>query len=804
MKIKSIIYIFLFLFCIKFNLLADQVFFDSDNLKIENNGNMIYATKGSAKIPVQNIEIEGDKSIYNKLISELTIIDNVKFLDIKKDVYIESEKIIYNQINNTIYSEGKTFIKIENTYEIYSKNVLYDRNSMKISSNKNTSVADDDENIYNFEEGFLFNIIKEIISSKKTNIIDNNNNNYAFEKVKVNLITKEIVGKEVKVDFIDSFFGNENNDPILKGKSTTSDNEKTKIYKAVFSTCNIENKNCRGWELQSEEFQHDKIKKIFEYKNSWLKVFNQKVMYFPYFSHPDPSVKRRSGFLTPVYSSSDNLGRAVNIPYFYVISDSKDMTFNPRLYSDNDFILQSEYRQAFKNSDLIADFSYNNDEDSTNTHAFVDLEGKLDNKTSYHVQFQNVTNDNYLKIHDFKETQDTNVLMSNVNTSSLTSFLRIDKEIDENTDFNSSIRMYEDLTTTNNNDKYQYIFPDFNFSKKIDLDDSYNGNFRFNSSGYQKNYNTNVYEAQVNNDFNFDSFDFISGAGITTNYNLLLKNYNTYSENSTSYENKNDHEIFSTFLLKSELPLKKELENSTNYLKPIIQARFSPTNGKDISSESFRLDYDGIFSSNRIGRGDMVEEGKSLTIGIEFEKQNLADEKIFGLNIGNVIKDKKNNSLPSKSKLDQTRSDIVGNVFYKLNDNLKLDYDFSYDRDLDYSNYDSISTTLGVNNFVTTFDYVTENHELGDSESLRNKTVINFTDEHSLLFNTSKNLKTDFTEYYKLIYEYQTDCLSATFEYQKKFFSDGNLVPDESLQFLIRFIPFAEVRGSANTYFDKN
>ena len=125
MKIKSIIYIFLFLFCIKFNLLADQVFFDSDNLKIENNGNMIYATKGSAKIPVQNIEIEGDKSIYNKLISELTIIDNVKFLDIKKDVYIESEKIIYNQINNTIYSEGKTFIKIENTARQFLKwNIL--------------------------------------------------------------------------------------------------------------------------------------------------------------------------------------------------------------------------------------------------------------------------------------------------------------------------------------------------------------------------------------------------------------------------------------------------------------------------------------------------------------------------------------------------------------------------------------------------------------------------------------------------------------------------------------------------------
>ena len=34
------------------------------------------------------------------------------------------------------------------------------------------------------------------------------------------------------------------------------------------------------------------------------------------------------------------------------------------------------------------------------------------------------------------------------------------------------------------------------------------------------------------------------------------------------------------------------------------------------------------FSSNRIGRGDMVENGKSLTFGLEFEKQNLSNDKI--------------------------------------------------------------------------------------------------------------------------------------------------------------------------------
>ena len=800
MKIKIYIYLLIINILLVFsNLKADTIFFDSKNIKIENEGNLIFAKKGIAKIPDEKITIEGNESIYNKLISELTVIGEVEFIDNLNDVNIKSEKAIYNKLNNVIFTVGSTLIKIEDKYEIKSQNVVFDRNSMKISSKLDTTAFDNKKNIYNFNEGFLFDTIKEIISSKTSKIIDSEDNNYYFKQSKINLATREIVGKEVRIDFENSFFGDKNNDPLLKGRSTTSNDEKTTIKKAVFSTCNIENKNCRGWELQSDEFTHDKIEKLFEYRDSWLKLFNQKVFFLPYFNHPDPSVKRRSGFLTPVYSSSTNLGKALNIPYFKVLSDKKDMTFNPRIYDDGDFILQSEYRQKFENSNLIADFSFNNDENNTNTHALVNMNGDMSEKTNYSIQFQNVTNDNYLKIHDFRGIQDTNSQVTTIDTSTLTSSLNLETEIDNNTDFKTSMIIYEDLTVSDDNDKYQYIFPDFTFFKTINLEDSYDGSFTFKSSGYQKHYNTNVYEAQLNNDFDFNSFDYFTTNGILSNYNLLLKNYNTYSENSTNFEENSDHELFGTLSLNSQLPMQKEFSNSTNYLKPRIQIKFSPTNGRDISSDSVRLNYGNIFSNNRIGRNDMVEEGKSLTIGLEFEKQNLENEKLVGFNIGNVFKDKKNSSMPSKAKLDQTRSDIVGNFFYKYENMVKLNYDFSYDRDLNFSNYDSISAEFGTEYLTTTFNYVTDNHEFGDSETITNNTIVNFNKEHSLQFDTTKDLKEDFTQYYKLAYEYKTDCLSASFQYQKRFFSDGTLVPDESLKFLIRFIPFAEVRGSADT-----
>ena len=778
------------------NLNAETIFFDSKNIKIEEDGNMIFATKGKANIPSSNLIIEGDKFIYDKRLSELIVIDDVKYFDKEKKIYIESQKIIYNEIDNTIFSNSDTYISNKDIYKIYSTNILYDRNLNKISSNELTKIAEKNDNNFLFNKGLIFDLIPEIISSKEVKVIDQNFNNYFFKNSKIKLKNNEIIGKEVSIQFEDSFFGNKNNDPLLKGKGIISNNEETKVYKTVFSTCNKEKKSCRGWEVQSQIFTHDKIKKLFEYEKSWFKVFDKKVFYVPYFNHPDPSVKRKSGFLTPFYKGSGNLGSSINIPYFYNLSNSRDLTFKPRVYLDNNFIFHSEYREAFKNSFLKTDFSLNKNKDDTNSHIFLTLNGKFDDKTSYDFKFENVNNDNYLKIHDIKSY--TPIIESD---SVLTSHFEIDKDIDDNTRFNSKVRIYEDLSKSSS-DKYQYIFPDFNFEKNIDLDKNYNGQFRFLSSGFQKVYDTNKYETLINNDFNFESYDSILSNGIVTNYSFLLKNFNTYSENSSVYENKNDHEIFGTFLLKSGLPLKKTLNKGNNFIKPIAQLRFSPTNGKNISATGSRLDYSSIFSPNRIGRTDMVEKGKSLTLGLEFQKQNLKNEKILGFNLGNIFKDKKNETLPNKSKLNQTRSDIVGDVFYKHEDNFELKYIFSYDRDLNFSNYDAVTAKLGINKMVTTFDYITENHELGNSELISNKTDIKFSNEHSLKFNTTKDLKNDFTQFYKLAYKYETDCLSASFEYEKKFFSDGSLKPDESLFFLIKFIPFAELRGSANTIFE--
>ena len=102
------------------------------------------------------------------------------------------------------------------------------------------------------------------------------------------------------------------------------------------------------------------------------------------------------------------------------------MTFNPRIYLEDKFLFQSEYRQAYKDDNmLISDFSLNHNGDNRSTHLFANLDGKLNETTDYEIQFQNVSNDNYLKLYNLGLTSP--IIGSE---SSLKSYLDINKHVE--------------------------------------------------------------------------------------------------------------------------------------------------------------------------------------------------------------------------------------------------------------------------------------------------------------------------------------------------------------------------------------
>ena len=82
------------------------------------------------------------------------------------------------------------------------------------------------------------------------------------------------------------------------------------------------------------------------------------------------------------------------------------------------------------------------------------------------------------------------------------------------------------------------------------------------------------------------------------------------------------------------------------------------------------LNFDNVFNLNRIGTTYEVE-GVTLSLGLEFQRKNNTKNNLINF-VANVIKPESNPNLPNKSKLNQTRSDIFGNLKFKFDENFKL------------------------------------------------------------------------------------------------------------------------------------
>ena len=136
-------------------------------------------------------------------------------------------------------------------------------------------------------------------------------------------------------------------------------------------------------------------------------------------------------------------------------------------------------------------------------------------------------------------------------------------------------------------------------------------------------------------------------------------------------------------------------------------------------------------------------------------------------------------------------SDIVGEVEINPNKYINFNYNFSLDNDLKTSNYNLTKSTITINNFVTSFEFLEENNELGSESYLTNDIGYAFNERNKLEFKTRKNKKTNLTEFYNLIYEYKNDCLVAAVEYNKDYYSDRDIKPNEELFFSLTIVPFS-------------
>ena len=780
-KVKLILYIFL-LVIFNNSSISDEFKVKSNSMNVTDEGNIINAIGEVEVESNNNLIILSERSILDKKKSLVISSGNVFLTDKTNDLKIKSDEIKFNRAENKAIISGNSEITFEDRYTLSSEQVIYDKNINSIYSNEKSVLLDKNGNKIKFSN-FNLDLNKKEAKVFNLDSTDINKNNFILKEAFIDLKNGEMAGKDLKLFFDKSILGNVDNDPRVFGNSVINNKNETIVNKGVFTSCKLnEKEKCPPWEMRAEEIKHDKKNKIVEYKNAYLRIYDKPVLYFPFFFHPDPSVKRQSGFLMPKINNSTFLGSSLQIPYYKVISDSEDVTISPRIFFNDKFLLQSEYRQVFKKSDLIIDHSIKLDNENSISHLFGNF-FSVNNNNKFELNLETVSNRNYLKKYD---------IYSNLvdNHTTLNSYIEFE-ESNENSTFRSSFEIFEDLTLKSS-DSYEFVYPSVNYTSKLNT--NLNGNLNLDITGHQKKYQTNRYDGILVNNLLYNSNKKITKSGFVDDFNLIIKNVNTKGDNSSSLKEDYDNKLLSGIILNREYPLKKNNNNTLSYFTPKISARLSPTETKNIRNTNKRVDFISLFNTDRLNENTALEGGESITVGADYKLSNEQGE-FFSLSGGQVFRLKEERDIPKVTSIGEKRSDIIGNLKFVPTDLFNLDYSFSIDNDLKDINYNYAETNFLVNNFMTSFKYLSDSNDIENRSYLSNTTKYSFDKNNSFGFTTNKNLESNLTEYYDLVYEYRNDCLKASVEYKKTYYDDIDLDPDENIFFSITIIPF----GSINT-----
>ena len=570
---------------------------------------------------------------------KLAIAVFVVFFSYLENIYAETpiyelqgKKIIYTNDNNLIVAQGGAYAKDQSGKEIFADKITYNKKEANIKSEGKSIYADNRGNKL-FADNFHYDInLKTIDAKNNVKYIDKDGNLLNFSSLKYYEELEKGIGQDLRAKLTDK--------STMEGAEAEFDNKLgtvTLLKKNSYTPCeNKENSTkiipeiCPDWSIDTTKTTHDKNEKMVYHRNAVLKIKNIPVFYTPYFSHPDPSVKRKSGFLPPSVKNFTDLGQTIKTPYFWAISDNKDLTFTPIYYFDENSIFLTEYRQQNEKSKFYIDSSYtqgykniNKKDNSGNeikrtdgarNHLFFNFLGSYEDllfsQNDLEVNIQRISQKNYLNVNQINTEhvkQDMTSLNNNIIFNSYGGSQRV--KIESN--------IYENLNIEEKNLKYQYTFPSIEYGNYFNKFDQL---VNISSSFAAKNLGTNSNQAYFTNQINSESeiklLDFLPG--VANVFKTSTKNINVQNQNiSDSKENFNS-DTYLTLGVENSLPLMKVNKSTEETLTPRIFTKFTSGSMTNASGLNKILTYQDIYSMNRMNSVTNPETGGDIGYGIDY------------------------------------------------------------------------------------------------------------------------------------------------------------------------------------------
>lgn len=665
--------------------------------------------------------------------------------------------------------------------DLRSDNLTYDQDNAIVTASGRVEVK--------YEDRVL--LADKVVYNQNTDVVMATGNVALLDPAGETLLADEI---EITGDLKDGVLRNiglilADRSRVAGAGARRSDGLVTELSKGVYSPCNLcaEDPNSAPlWQIKAVKVTHDKRTKTIEYRDAILEVAGIPVFYTPFFAHPDPSVKRESGFLTPSIGNSSDLGTVISVPYFQVLSDSADFTFTPTFTEEEGFLGAAEFRKRFTFGQLDVAGSFVNDDDGENR-GHIAAEGTFDINDQFRAGFDvnRTTDDTFLRIFGFESPA---ILQSEVFLEGFfdRSFLSV------NAFSFQDLRPISDLIDAPN------VFPEINYQYISDP----------NIFGGVVNVDANIAvlaRREVGNDTRRFSLrptwtrrflDEGTGSNLTFSTGIFadLFNVTALPQPDGTVFNGTEGRLFPFASLDWRLPFIKTSGDGkiSQTIEPVLELIAAPNGGNrpiipNEDSQEFEFDDTNVFGVNRFGGLDLVEGGLRANFGLKY---GIFDDtgKNATFFIGQVFRVQDDDTFAEGSGLETRFSDLVANARIDLGF-LDLTYRTLFDReDVDFAR-NEVRASFGVPAFRVTTNYLffeaAEDSEFDDREDVTVNVSSQLTKRWKTRFRAVQDIDADELRSLLLELTFENECCRASTRLSRTFFVDRDVEPTDAITFNI-------------------
>jgi LPS-assembly protein len=577
----------------------------------------------------------------------------------------------------------------------------------------------------------------------------------------------------------------------------------TVFTKAVYSPCNVCKEHPEKpplWQLKARRVIHDKVDKEVYYRDATMEVLGIPVAWTPYFSHPDPTVKRRSGFLSPSFGTSSVLGTFLRLPYYWAISDSNDATITPTLESKDGLHLRAEYRQRLTNGQFTIDSSIVNTAkindlnqrtggDELRGHLFADGSFNIDPVWNWGFNIQEATDDTYLRRYGISglDRLENHVYLLGIQ----------DRDF-----FSADAFAFRDLRTGQALGESPVVAPSlqgaYNFEPGglgglVKLSGSFLSLYHTEGGTVQRLSGTMDWERR----FTLPFGQVLTGFASTRADLYVSHDVNTTGVAGASTLNSTQGRVLPQAGFEWRWPFVRKFGNVEHVIEPIVQFVWAPKGGNSAAipnedSVSLEFDESNLFSRDRYPGLDLWEDGPRLNYGVRtaiyWGKGSSAQ-----FVIGQSHRFLQQSPFAAGTGLERQDSDIVGAISIRPLRYLELTHRFRLNNGtLDYQRNET-----GLNLFFwrftagVSYTSITGADTTLVSNSLRAASAsgqVKLSDRWTVSAATQYDLTNNRSVFRQVGVGYLNECISFNVLYRQDYTTDRDIRPNSSLIFQIRLV----------------